>query len=113
MNRYALICRLTGPAMLILTGVLALLNQANILSWGKSWPLYLILWGVLKLAQRAALASCEAEAYPGYPGAYPGAYPEPYPGAYGQPPVPPATPSTTTSIVPASGSASDPDEWRP
>ena len=59
MNRYALICRLFWPAMFILTGMLALLNQANILHWDKSWPLYLILWGVMKLAQRAALANCE------------------------------------------------------
>ncbi len=102
MNRYALICRLFWPAMLILTGMLALLNQANILHWDKSWPLYLILWGVLKLAQRAALANCEMEAYPGYP------------GAYGQPPVPPAAhEETSTAVVPAPPSAPEPREWRP
>jgi hypothetical protein len=93
MNHYILIRRLRGPAFLLLVGVLALLNQADILSWGKSWPLYLILAGVLALAERAALAS--GGGYP--PVTYPGA---PYPGA-----VDPATAQTPaqsgTSIVPA------------
>jgi hypothetical protein len=101
-NRYTLLCRLTWPAMLLLTGVLALMNEANILQWHKSWPLYLILWGVLKLAQRAALSSMDAGGgYPGYPGYYP---PAPAAG--------PAAPSTSTSVVPASGSESDAENWR-
>ncbi len=102
MNRYTLLCRMTGPAFLLLTGVLALLNEANIMRWHKSWPLYLILWGVLKLAQRAALSGVDAEGgYPGYPGYYP---PAPAAG--------PSTPSSPTSIVPASGSESDAENWR-
>ena len=103
MNRYTFLCRLTGPAFLVLTGVLALLNEANILRWHKSWPLYLILFGVLKLAQRAALSSMDAEGgYPGYPGYYP---PAPAAG-------PTAPPSNPTSVVPASGSESDAENWR-
>jgi len=66
MNRYILIRRLRGPAFLLLVGVNALLAQAHILGWGKSWPFYLILAGVLALAERAALAS---EGYPIFPGA--------------------------------------------
>ena len=54
MSYYFMIRRLRGPAFLLLVGVLALLNQAHILSWGKSWPLYLILAGLLALAERAA-----------------------------------------------------------
>ena len=57
MNRYILIRRLRGPAFLLLVGVLALLNQADILSWGKSWPLLSDPGGVLALAERAALAA--------------------------------------------------------
>lgn len=57
MNRYLIICRLRWPAILLLTGVLALLNQADILGWDHSWPLYLILFGVLALAERAAMAT--------------------------------------------------------
>ena len=71
MNRYIFIRRLRGPAFLMLVGVIALLAQAHILSWGKSWPLYLILGGVLLLAERAALSS---EGYPPYPGQMPGPY---------------------------------------
>ena len=103
MNRYTLLCRLNGPAFLLLTGVLALLNEANILRWHKSWPLYLILWGVLKLAQRAALSGLDTEGgYPGYPGYYP-------PVPAGGPTVPPSNP---TSVVPASSPEPDAEKWR-
>jgi len=54
MNRYIMIRRLRGPLFLLLVGVNALLNEAHLLSWGHSWPLYLILAGVLSLAERAA-----------------------------------------------------------
>ena len=85
MSRYIMIRRLRGPAFLLLVGALALLNQADILSWGKSWPLFLILAGVLALAERAALA-----AEGGYPPApYPGA---PYSGAAANGPQNPAQP---------------------
>src|SRR5450631_888921 len=57
MNRYMMISRLRWPALLLLTGIIALLNQAHILSWGHAWPLYLILLGVLALAERATLSS--------------------------------------------------------
>jgi hypothetical protein len=91
MSHYILIRRLRGPAFLLLVGALALLNQADILSWGKSWPFFLILAGVLSLAERAALA---AEG-PGYGSApHPGA---PYAGAA---PAAGLTPEST-AIVPA------------
>ena len=61
MNRYLLIHRLRGPAFLLLVGVIALLAQTHILGWAESWPLFLILAGVLLLAERAALSS---EGYP-------------------------------------------------
>ena len=66
MSRYILIRRLWAPAFLLLVGVMALLAQANILGWSQSWPLFIILAGVLMLAERAALA---AEGYPQHPGA--------------------------------------------
>ena len=97
MNRYILIRRLMGPAILLLIGVLALLHQADIIDsfWHLFWPLLLILVGVLKLAERAALASepyPDATPYTGY---------QPYPGGYpGAPVQPPA--ANETSIVPAS-----------
>ena len=91
MNRYILIRRLRVPAFLLLVGVNALLANANILGWGESWPFFLILAGVLLLAERAALA---AEGYPAYPGApYTGAG---YTGAT-QPATAQETPSAPTA----------------
>ncbi len=96
MNRYILIRRLTGPAVLLLIGTLALLHQMGIVErwWHLFWPLLLILIGVLKLAERAALAS---EPFPDTPYAGQPQYPGSYPGAPAQPPAP-----NQTSIVPAS-----------
>lgn len=94
MNRYIVIRRLRGPAFLLLVGLIALLNQLDILSWGHSWPLFLILAGALLLAERAALAS---EGYPGYP--YGAAGQPAAQGAQQQQPATPANPGT--SIVPS------------
>ncbi|HXR38080.1 MAG TPA: hypothetical protein VN776_03270 [Terracidiphilus sp.] len=92
MNRYILIRRLRGPAFLLLVGVNALLAQAHILGWGRSWPFYLILAGVIALAERAALAADGGMTPPPYPGA-------PYAGAPSAAPQSPAPESA--SIVPA------------
>ncbi len=75
MNRYILIRRLRGPAILLLIGVLALLRQAGAVQhfWRLFWPLLLIMLGVMMLAERAAL---EVDGgYPIYPGGQPGAGP--------------------------------------
>ena len=85
MNRWLLIRRLRGPAFVLLFGVTALLNQWHIIGFGRSWPLYLILLGVLSLAERAALASSDPLAPP--PGGNPMGTVQP----------------SSTSIVPAPG----------
>jgi hypothetical protein len=82
MNRYILIHRLTGPAILLLLGVVALLHQANLVRFSIFVPLLLILIGLIKLAERAALAAEPPQgpyAGGGYPppGTYQGS---PYPG---------------------------------
>jgi hypothetical protein len=104
MNRYILVRRLRGPAFLLLVGIIALLDQAHILRWGYAWPLFLILWGVLLLAERAALAQDEMQGPP-YPGSCSGPYPGQYPGQYAppQPEQNPQAPVSQTSIVPAHG----------
>jgi len=58
MSRYILIYRLRGPAILLLIGVLALLDQMGVIDhfWRLFWPLLLILIGVIMLAERAMLA---------------------------------------------------------
>jgi len=67
MNQYIFLQRIQGPAMLLTFGVCALLDQWGILNFGRSWPLYLIVLGIIKLAQRAALATAEPPPFqPGY-----------------------------------------------
>jgi hypothetical protein len=67
MNQYYLIRRLRGPAILLLIGILALLQNFGIIHriWHLFWPLLLILIGVLLLAERAALAA--ESGYPMWP----------------------------------------------
>lgn len=116
MNRYILIRRLRGPAILLLIGVLALLDQAGVINhfWHLFWPLLFIMVGVLLLAERAALAgedlSPSGPLYPGAPyqgtpfqGApYPGGpYSQgAYPGTADPNAAPPAQPGS--AIVPSS-----------
>ena len=54
MNRWYQIRRLRGAVFIILIGVLALLNQWNILRLRVSWPLLLIVFGLMMLAERTA-----------------------------------------------------------
>lgn len=96
MNRYILIRRLRGPAILVLLGVIALLHESGLVEfWSLFFPLLLILIGVLKLAERAALAAAGDQVpYPGT--AYPYGAAAPPMSAAPQAPaasavVPPAT----------------------
>ena len=54
MNRYLFLHRIKGPAMILVFGITALLDEWHVLSFGQSWPLYLIVLGALMLAERAA-----------------------------------------------------------
>ena len=95
MNRYILIRRLRGPAILLLLGTILLMHEAGMVDfWSLFFPLLLILIGVLKLAERAALAAAGDETpYPGSPYPYGAAVnPAAAGGAQSQP---------GTSIVPA------------
>ena len=85
---------LRGSVWIALVGLLFFLDEFNILSWGHSWPLFIILAGVMTVLQRAI-----------YSGAAPLA--PPYTPNYGyppqQPPAPaPTAPAASTGIVPAS-----------
>lgn len=55
MMQYLLLRRLLGPLILVTIGIMALLNQFGVLSFGRSWPLILIVVGVVKLAENLAL----------------------------------------------------------
>lgn len=86
MNSYLWIHRIKGPAMLVIFGITALLNEWDIISFGRSWPLYLIAFGLLQLAERAAWSQAQqaqyAQAqYPPYAAAVSGEPAQPAPAA--------------------------------
>ena len=101
MNRWLLIRRMRGPAFLLLFGVTALLHEWHILSFSQSWPLYLVLAGVLALMERAAFQPPDATQMPppGYGPQGSAAYPPQPPVGWGTTSNPPAAPGS--SIVPA------------
>lgn len=69
MNRYIFLHRIKGPVIILVFGVTALLHTWHILSFGRSWPLYLIVLGLLQLAERAAWAQMQTPPPPpGQPG---------------------------------------------
>jgi hypothetical protein len=115
MNRYIFIHRLTGPAILLLLGFVALLSQAHIARFSIFVPLLLILLGVLKLAERAALAqdpNINPYGNPYSAGSNYGPY-DPYQTGAAQQPYPsgaPNTGTTSTAIVPAHQNGADADE---
>ena len=88
MNRWYQIRRMRGAIILILIGVLALLNQWNIMRWDTSWPLILIVIGLLMVLERSVWtadvrARQEEQEYAASTGAYrPG---QPYGGVAGGP----------------------------
>ena len=59
-----------GPIMLITLGVLVAIDYAGIYGFWRTWPVLIIVFGVLKLAERAAAKN--PAYHPGYPGQQPG-----------------------------------------
>jgi len=75
-----------GAIWIILVGVLFLLDSAHILSWGRSWPFFIIVAGIMAALQRVTFSAAAAPLY-----------------SYAPPPPPAGPPPTaTTSIVPSS-----------
>jgi hypothetical protein len=98
MNQYLFLRRMRGPIILLTFGITAILDEYAGISYGHSWPLYIIVWGLLKLAENAILAQnppVPPVGYPGYPAAGTPGYTT-YTGAAS--PVEATT--TATAIVP-------------
>jgi hypothetical protein len=81
--------RLMGPAMLLTIGVLFLLENLDVMSFGRTWPVILLVVGAVKLLQGSAsteghVPSLARDTYP--PGG-------PIPPAPPTPPVPPVPPT--------------------
>lgn len=106
MNQYLFLRRMRGPIILLTFGITAILDEYAGIGYSRSWPLYIIVWGLLKLAENAILAQHP----PVPPGQYPG---------YGGYAAPPATAATAgdaappgTSIVPYDGTSQEDQERR-
>lgn len=100
MNPYIFIHRIKGPAMLLVFGITALLNEWDIISFGRSWPLYLIVFGVLQLAERAAWSQYQQQYAQGqYAGPYTGPVAGPGGGVPGVPGAAPDGSSPGSSLV--------------
>jgi hypothetical protein len=86
--RYRLFCALRGSVWITVVGVLFLLDTFDILSWGHSWPVLIIVAGLMIILRRAS--------YPPTP------YPYPNPNPYAVPPAAPPPPADTgASVVPS------------
>ncbi|HEY1809238.1 MAG TPA: hypothetical protein VGG42_11790 [Acidobacteriaceae bacterium] len=108
MNQYLFLRRMRGPIILLTFGITAILDEYAGIGYSRSWPLYLIVWGLLKLAENAILAQ--------HPPVMPGQYAGQVPGTMGYPP-PAAAPGATagtnpsgTSIVPFDATSHDDEE---
>ncbi len=91
--RLRVIRALRSSVWVALVGVLFFLDSFNILSWGHSWPLFIIMAGIMTVAGRAAyIGTTPAAAYnPGY------GYPVPPVPVY---PSPASVSPEVTAIVP-------------
>jgi hypothetical protein len=80
MNQYLFLRRMRGPIILLTFGITAILDEYAGISYGHSWPLYIIVWGLLKLAENAILAQNPPAApapWPGYQAGYQSGYQAP------------------------------------
>ncbi len=83
--QFRLFRALRGSVWIVLIGVLFLLDSFDILSWGRSWPVIIIVAGLMAIFQRLSYSAAVATPYP---------YPTP-------PAATPPPPNPGTSIVPS------------
>ncbi len=89
---YLLAQSVRGPILLIAIGTLFAMHQAGVLSFSRSWPLILIVLGVMKLIERMVAPPVPPYVPPPF-GQQPYGAPPPY-GVppYGNTPPPPGGP---------------------
>jgi hypothetical protein len=90
--RMRLFSALRGSVWVILVGVMFFLAEFHILSWGKSWPLFIIVAGLMTIFEKTAFNPAHAQPYPA-------------PSPYQAPPSP-----STTSVVPPSTPGETPNQ---
>ncbi len=87
---YCASCRsrgLMGPAVLITLGILFMLGEFHVASFGRTWPILLIVIGLVKVLSSSA--SKEGHMDEGHVDAPPPV--QSWPAASGAPPAPPAS----------------------
>jgi len=84
-NDRSLVRAIRGPIMLITVGVLFVLNNFTSYGFGQTWPVLLIVPGLLSLLRRGAEHAPPPAGGPGFP---PYGYPPPSSPAAGYPPPP-------------------------
>jgi Domain of unknown function (DUF5668) len=47
------LCAIRGPVLMITLGILLVIDQTGPASFGRTWPVLLIVFGLFKLAERA------------------------------------------------------------
>ena len=52
-----LICAARGPVLLITLGVLLMIDHLGTVSFGRTWPVLLIVFGLFKLLERSSRTS--------------------------------------------------------
>jgi hypothetical protein len=87
MYRLRLVRAMRGSIWVIVVGFMFLLSSFNILSWGRSWPIFIIVAGLIAILERSVFTSVATSGYP-YQTAPP-------------PPAPATPPPASTAIVPA------------
>jgi hypothetical protein len=109
MNQYLFLRRMRGPIILLTFGITAILDEYAGIGYSRSWPLYLIVWGLLKLAENAILAQHP----PTMPGQYPATVGYPVSGATSTATSADiSTPGSGTSIVPYDATSNEDEERR-
>ncbi|MCU1321839.1 MAG: hypothetical protein JWM43_1488 [Acidobacteriaceae bacterium] len=91
MYRVRVFRALRGSIWVVLVGIIFFLAEFRILSWGHSWPLFIIVAGLMTILERAAYSDAAQTPYPYQH--------QPQPAATEQAA---ASPATSTSIVPTS-----------
>ncbi len=109
MNQYLFLRRMRGPIILLTFGITAILDEYAGIGYSRSWPLYLIVWGLLKLAENAILAQHP----PVMPGQYPGTAGYPAPAVTSMATAADiSTADSGTSIVPYDATSHEDEERR-
>ena len=98
MNQYLFLRRMRGPIILLTFGITAILDEYAGVSYAHSWPLYIIVWGLLKLAENAILAQNPPAPPVGYPG-NPGYQTPAATGYTSYTGVAPGDPTTTSAAI--------------